>query len=73
MGKPKKIQIDIDKLIEKNPAVNVEELARNLELLKELREKGVKIGPNYNLGSPFSRPESHSNKTKSMGSTLRQI
>jgi len=71
MRKRKKIQLDIEKLIAKNPSVDVEELARNLEVLQELQKKGIKIGPNYNLSSPFSRPESHGNKTESIGSTLR--
>jgi tRNA isopentenyl-2-thiomethyl-A-37 hydroxylase MiaE len=59
MNKPKRNTVDIKKLIKKNPNVNAEELAHNFEVLKELQKRGVKIGPNYTLGSPFSRPRLH--------------
>lgn len=71
MRKSKKIQIDIDKLIAKNPAINAEKLARNLEVLQELQRRGIKIGPNYNLESPFSRPTPSTHRTELKGSTFR--
>lgn len=67
------IHKDIDKLIGKNPAVDAKELVRNLEILQELKKRGIKIGPNYNLGSPFSKPEPHSSEIDSAGTTLRPI
>ena len=65
------IKIDLNKLIEKNPKIDSKELARVLKMLGELQEQGVNIGPNYNLGSPFSQPEPHSSKPQPMGSVLQ--
>ena len=45
-------------------------LARNLELIKELQKNGIDMGPNYNLESPFSRPNPHNGSSKPAGSTL---
>jgi len=73
MNKSKKIHIDLDKIIEKNPAIDAKELVRNLEIIQELKKRGVKIGPNYNLGSPFSKPEPYNSETDSIGTTLQQI
>jgi hypothetical protein len=55
MSKSKRI--DINKIIKKNPAVDMEELQRNIKMLQELKQAGISIGPNYNLGSPYERPE----------------
>ena len=69
MRKSRKNKFNIDKIVKQNPAVDAEELARNLEIIEELRKRGIKVGPNYNLGSPFLRPQPQ-NETEKMGSTL---
>ena len=66
----KKKPIDIDTIMRNNPNVNVSDLARNLELINELQKNGVDMGPNYNLESPFSRPNPHNGSSKPTGSTL---
>lgn len=73
MKKAKSIKIDLNKLIEKNPKIDSQELAHTLKVLGELQKQGVNIGPNYNLGSPFSRPQPHSDEAESIGSELQQI
>lgn len=55
--KTKRINIDINKLIEKNTAVDARELQRNIKMLQDLKQAGINVGPNYNLGSPYARPE----------------
>ena len=55
MSKSKRI--NIDKIIKKNPAVDAEELQRNIKMLQDLEQAGINLGPNYNLGSPYARPE----------------
>ena len=72
MRKAKKIRIDINELIARNPSVDAGEVAHNLEVLEELKRRGVKVGPNYNLGSPFSRPEPGGKESEPRGSTLHQ-
>jgi len=71
MKKTKSIKINLDKLIKKNPKIDSRKLARVLQILGELQKQGVNIGPNYNLGSPFSQPEPHSSKPQPTGSTLQ--
>ena len=63
MSGTKKIEIDINTIIKNNSKVNESDLARNLKMISELQKNGVNVGPDYNLGSPFSRPYSRSNKT----------
>ena len=67
----KKITIDINKIVQENAAVDVAQLARNLHILKELKEQGINIGPNYNLGSPFVRPERKGDKSETPSSTIQ--
>ena len=56
MSKSKRI--NINKIIKKNSAVDVKELQRNIKMLQELEQAGIiDLGPNYNLGSPYARPE----------------
>ncbi len=71
MKKTKSIKIDFNKLTEKNPKIDSQELARVLQILGELQKQGINIGPNYNLGSPFSQPEPHNAKPQPMGSVLQ--
>ena len=62
--------IDVGTILNNNPNVNASDLARNLELLDELQKNGVDIGPNYNLESPFARPNPHNGASKPGGSRL---
>ncbi len=71
MERLKKITFNIKKLIKKNPNVDAKVLARNLEVLGELQKSGIKIGPNYNLDSPFSRPSVPNSKTGPIGSSFQ--
>jgi len=71
MKKTKRIKIDLNKLIGRNPKINSQELARALQILGELQKEGVNIGPNYNLGSPFSQPEPRTGKPQPIGSVLQ--
>lgn len=61
MSETKK-EIDINSIIKSNPKVNESDLARNLKMINELQKNGVNFGPDYNLGSPYSRPYSRSNE-----------
>ena len=72
MAKTKSIKINLDELIGKNPKIDSQELARALQILGELQKQGINIGPNYNLGSPFSTGP-HGNKAKPAGSVLRAV
>jgi hypothetical protein len=72
MARTKSKKINLDKLIGNNPKIDSQELARALQILGELRKQGINIGPNYNLGSPFSTGP-HSNKSKPIGSVLRAM
>jgi microsomal dipeptidase-like Zn-dependent dipeptidase len=54
-NKMKKKPMDINKIIKNNPNIDTGQLQRNLHMLNELKRAGVKVGPNYNLESPFSR------------------
>lgn len=56
MSRTKKSLPDISMIIKNNPKVDVATLNENLRLLRELKKNGLNIGPNYNLGSPYSRP-----------------
>jgi shikimate 5-dehydrogenase len=65
-------KLDLNKLIKNNPNVNPEEFSRAIQILGELQKQGINVsGPNYNLDSPFSRPESHGEKSHPAGSVLR--
>lgn len=55
MSKSKRI--NIDKIIKENPAVDARELQRNIKMLQDLKQAGINVGPDYNLGSPYARPE----------------
>lgn len=71
MKKAKSIKIDLNKLTEKNPKIDTQQLAHALRILGELQKHGINIGPNYNLGSPFSQPEPNSSNPPPMGSVLQ--
>ncbi|MBN2316120.1 MAG: hypothetical protein JXM79_19490 [Sedimentisphaerales bacterium] len=62
MSRNKTIDINIGDIAKKNPNIDISDLQQNLEILGKLRENGVNTGPNYNLGSPYARP--NPNKTK---------
>lgn len=51
-----KTTVNIKRILRRNPQVDATQLARNMAALAELRKNGVQTGPNYNLGTPFSRP-----------------
>lgn len=69
--KTKRINIDIDKLIKKNPAVDARELQRNIKMLQDLKQAGINLGPNYNLGSPYARPEPQGDKVEPQSPAIR--
>jgi hypothetical protein len=52
----KKKQIDFNKIIGNNPNINQQELADGLNSIGDLNKHGVNTGPDYNLGSPYTRP-----------------
>ncbi len=70
MKKEKSVKIELNKIIEKNLNIDAKEVSRVLKLLLELEKQGVNTGSNYNLTSPFSRPEPHSEGKEPIGSTL---
>ena len=70
MNTSTKTKIDLDKLVKNNPKVDLNQLTRTLQMLEELKKQGINVGPNYNLGSPFSRPDPR-NKESQKGSKLR--
>lgn len=63
--------IDIDKIIRNNRKVNPSDLAKNLKTLGELHKQGINIGPDYQLGSPFSRPIPGSSDSDKIGPVLK--
>jgi hypothetical protein len=67
----KEKKINIDKILRNNRKVNSTDLARNLKALGELKKNGVNIGPDYQLGSPFSRPSPRNSKADTDGSILK--
>lgn len=69
--KTKRINIDINKLIEKNTAVDARELQRNIKMLQDLKQAGINVGPNYNLGSPYARPEPKGKQVEPRSSAIR--
>jgi len=71
MKKIKSIKIDLDNLIKNNPKINSQEFARVLQMIAELKKQGVNVGPNYNIGSPFSQPEPHNDKPQPIGTVLQ--
>jgi len=66
MKKSKSPKINLDELIEKNPKIDSQQLANTLKILGDLQKQGVNIGPNYNLGSPFSQPIPHKSKSQNL-------
>ena len=71
MRKPRDRATEICDLLKRTPSPDVVKLQENLRVLDELRKHGVKIGPNYNLESPFCRRERYGHKTQRVGSELR--
>jgi hypothetical protein len=73
MNKSKKnrFNIDRDEISKKNPNIDVSELSHAFAVLKELQKRGIKIGPNYTLGSPFSPPRLRNKKNRPIGSFLQ--
>jgi hypothetical protein len=71
MKKIKSIKIDLNNLIKNNPKINSQEFARVLQMIAELKKQGVNVGPNYNIGSPFSQPEPHNDKPQPIGTVLQ--
>lgn len=69
--KTKRINIDINKLIEKNTAVDARELQRNIKMLQDLKQAGINVGPNYNLGSPYERPEPQGDQIEPRSPAIR--
>ena len=52
----KKKKIDKSEIIKNNPMVDPQKLIESLAELRDLQSKGIDVGPNYNLGSPYTRP-----------------
>jgi len=71
MRKPRDRATEICELLRRTPSPDVIRLQENLRMLEELRKRGVKIGPNYNLESPFCRRQQHGHKSQRLGSELR--
>lgn len=69
MSKSKRI--NIDKIIKENPAVDARELQRNIKMLQDLKQAGINVGPNYNLGSPYARPEPQGNQVEPRSPAIR--
>ena len=67
----KQRDINIEKIIQDNRKVNSSDLAKNLKVLGELQKQGINIGPDYQLGSPFSRPSPKSNDSDRNGPVLK--
>lgn len=47
---------DVNLIVRNNPAVDAKKLQQGLEVLRELRSKGLVKEKGYDLVSPFSRP-----------------
>lgn len=70
MSKQNKFNIDINKIVKSNRNINPSDLARSLKVIDELKKNGVNVGPDYRLGSPYSRPERRSVEDRPSGSIL---
>jgi len=69
--KPQKyFEKQINKAIKNSSTVDMSELSRNLKVLNDLRERGVNVGPDYNLVSPYSRPSPCNSEDEPTGSIL---
>lgn len=69
MSKSKRM--NIHKIIKKNPAGDARELQRNIKMLQDVKQAGIYLGPNYNLGSPFARPEPQSDQVEPQSPAIR--
>lgn len=54
-----KLRSRAEALAEKNPKVDLKSVIEALEVVGELRRKGI-AGPRYNLASPYGRSVRHS-------------
>ncbi|MBN2210796.1 MAG: hypothetical protein JW709_05305 [Sedimentisphaerales bacterium] len=64
-------KINIAKILKENKKIKPSELAKNLKILGELQKNGVNIGPDYQLGSPYSRPDPRSSRPNEEESILK--
>jgi hypothetical protein len=48
-------QFNLKKILEANKKVRADQLEKNLEAIQDVKRAGIPVGPNYRLGSPFSR------------------
>ena len=71
MSKSKKINIPIPEIIKNNSAVDAMELQRNIKMLQDLKQAGINLGPNYNLGSPYARPEPQGDQVEPQSPAIR--
>lgn len=67
----KQKNINIEKIIQNNRKVSPSDLVKNLKALGELQKQGVNIGPDYQLGSPFSHPSPRSSDSDENGPVLK--
>ena len=67
----KQNNINIEKIVQNNRKVSSSDLVKNLKALGELQKQGVNIGPDYQLGSPFSRPTPRSSDSDKNGPVLK--
>ena len=52
-----KKNIDRNEIIKNNSNVDLRKLNESLSELSKLQNKGIYVGSNYNLGSPYTRPK----------------
>lgn len=52
---PKKIELDVDKIIATNPKINRETLLKGTELVKNLERTGIVKRSTYSLETPDNR------------------
>ncbi len=63
--------MNIPDMIKRNRNVDEGDVVEVLAALEELMRSGVNTGPNYNLGSPFARPEPKPSRDKGSRTVLR--
>ena len=62
---------NINKIVKENPRVDSDELLRNIKILQDLERTGINLGPNYNLGSPYARPEPQDDQDDKRSNAIR--
>jgi hypothetical protein len=73
MGRKTNINKDRNKIIKNNSKVSASELSRNLDILEKLKENGINVGPNYNLSSPYARPNPNAGTSRRFGDSSLHV